>query len=165
MVPGPEGTETFVLARSRDRRAKEQAMHQRFGERMEAGLQRLATAAASGRLRDPAVAQRRLGRLQGQNWRAAGGFDVKIASVRQAGGKTRLHITWSRNERWSRWAAVSEGCYLLRTNLNETDPAVLWRRYIQLTDAEWAFRVNKDELHLRPIWHQHADRVAAHILV
>jgi hypothetical protein len=70
-----------------------------------------------------------------------------------------------RNDRWSDWAALSEGCYLLRTNLNETDPAVLWKRYIQLTDAEWAFRITKDELEIRPIWHQKTDRVLAHILI
>ena len=58
-----------------------------------------------------------------------------------------------------------EGRYLLRTNLNETDPATLWKRYIQLTEAEWAFRITKDELEIRPIWHQKEDRVLAHILV
>jgi len=54
---------------------------------------------------------------------------------------------------------------LLRTNLTDTDPAPLWKRYIQLTDAEWAFRITKDELEIRPIWHQRQDRVLAHILV
>jgi len=54
---------------------------------------------------------------------------------------------------------------LLRTNLPETDPAVLWKHYIQLTEAEWAFRITKDELEIRPIWHQKEDRVLAHILV
>jgi len=49
--------------------------------------------------------------------------------------------------------------------LNETDPAILWRRYIQLTEAEWAFRITKEELEIRPIWHQKTDRVLAHILV
>jgi transposase len=42
---------------------------------------------------------------------------------------------------------------------------VLWKRYIQLTEAEWAFRISKDELEIRPIWHQREDRVLAHILV
>jgi hypothetical protein len=41
----------------------------------------------------------------------------------------------------------------------------LWKRYIQLTEAEWAFRITKDELEIRPIWHQKEDRVKAHILV
>jgi hypothetical protein len=57
------------------------------------------------------------------------------------------------------------GCYLLRTNLPEPDPVTLWRQYIQLVDAEWAFRISKDELELRPIWHQNEKRVQAHILV
>ena len=92
------------------------------------------------------MANRRLGRLQGQYWRAAGAFDVKIAPLARPKGKARLSITWTRNGRWSDWAALSEGCYLLRTNLTDTDPAVLWKRYIQLTEAEWAFRITKDEL-------------------
>ncbi|MCR4412048.1 MAG: hypothetical protein NUV77_06430, partial [Thermoguttaceae bacterium] len=53
----------------------------------------------------------------------------------------------------------------LRTNLTETDPATLWKRYIQWTEAEWAFRITKDELVIRPIWHQTTDRVGGHILV
>ncbi len=74
-------------------------------------------------------------------------------------------MTWARNKKGSDWAAISEGCYLLRTNLTETDPATLWKRYIQLTEAEWAFRITKDELGIRPIWHHKEKRVLAHILV
>ena len=76
-----------------------------------------------------------------------------------------MSLTWTRRQSWSDWAALSEGCYLLRTNLTESDPATLWKRYIQLTEAEWAFRITKDELEIRPIWHQKPDRVLAHILV
>ena len=165
LVAGPDGQETFILARSADRREKEKAMHQRFIERMETGLQQLAASMACGRLKDQAVAQRRLGRLQERYWRAAGAFDVKIQSLRRPTGKARLSITWSGNGRWGDWARRAEGCYLLRTNLTETDPATLWKRYIQLTEAEWAFRITKDELAIRPIWHQKPDRVKAHILV
>jgi transposase len=165
LVPGPEGDETFILARSADRREKEKAMHDRFIQRLQEGLQKMQASAESGRLKDEAVANRRLGRLCGQYWRAAGAFDVKIERLSPPRGKQRLRVTWKRNRRWSHWAALSEGCYLLRTNLNETDPAVLWKRYIQLTEAEWAFRITKDELEIRPIWHQKQDRVLAHILV
>ncbi len=165
LVAGPDGEETFLLARSADRREKERAMHQRFSDRMEEGLQKMQASADSGRLKDLGMANRRLGRLQGQYWRAAGAFDVKIAPLARPRGKVHLSITWTRNGRWSDWAALSEGCYLLRTNLTDTDPAVLWKRYIQLTEAEWAFRITKDELEIRPIWHQKEDRVRAHILV
>jgi len=165
LVPGPDGAETFILARSADRREKEKAMHDRFLERMEGGLGKLRTAAESGRLKDEAVAHQRLGRLKERYWRAASAFHVRIAALPKPAGKARLSITWSRNQRWSDWTALSEGCYLLRTNLTEVDPATLWKRYIQLTEAEWAFRISKDELEIRPIWHQKKERVLAHILV
>ena len=165
LVPGPDGAETFILARSADRREKEKAMHERFIERMEAGLQKLATAAETGRLRDASLAHQRLGRLKERYWCAAGAFEVTIAPIPQPAGKAALSITWSRVTRWSEWSAISEGCYLLRTNLTETDPATLWKRYIQLTEAEWAFRISKDELEIRPIWHHKEERVKAHILV
>jgi len=165
LVRGPEGEETFVLARSADRREKEKAMHERFMGRLEEALRKMQSSAASGRLKDEAVANRRLGRLMGQYWRAAGACEVKSERLSPPQGKQRLRVVCTRNRRWQDWAALSEGCYLLRTNLNETDPAVLWKRYIQLSDAEWAFRITKDELEIRPIWHQKQDRVLAHILV
>jgi transposase len=172
LVPGPDGTETFVLARSADRREKEQAMHQRFLQRLEAALHKLRTAAESGRLRDPALANRRLGRLLQRYQRAAGAFEVKIAVLplaEQSRGRRKkppsLMISWTRVDNWQAWAELSEGCYLLRTNLVGVDAATLWKRYIQLTEAEWAFRIHKDELGIRPIWHHKAERVQAHILV
>jgi transposase len=165
LVPGPEGEETFLLARSVDRGAKEQAMRQRFCDRMEEGLKKLTQAIETGRLKDEGVAQRRLGRLQQRCWRAAGGYDVTIKRLAASQGKARLSITWERRESWSKWAALSEGCYLLRTNLTDMDPTTLWKRYIQLTEAEWAFRIEKDELAIRPIWHQKEDRALGHILV
>ncbi len=165
LVSGPEGEETFVLARSADRREKEKAMHDRFIGRLEEALRKMQASAECGRLRDEGVANRRLGRLMQQYWRGAGAFEVKIEPLSSPKGKQHLRVTWKRNTRWNEWAALSEGCYLLRTNLKEADPAVLWKRYIQLTEAEWAFRITKDELRIRPIWHQREDRVLAHILV
>jgi transposase len=165
LVSGPDGTEKFVLARSADRRAKEKAMHERFRQRLEKGLEGLQQSAASGRLRDEAVAQQRLGRLKQKYWRASTAFDVSIERLPRPEGKARLRVTWKPNDRWQQWTQLSEGCYALRTNLTETDPATLWKQYIQLTDAEWAFRITKDELRIRPIWHQRDGRVKAHILV
>ncbi len=173
LVPGPDGTEKFVLARSADRRAKEQAMHERFVERLETELCKLQAAATCGRLRDPAVANRRLGRLLQRYWRAAGAFNVQVvllppAEPSASGRKKKppcLAVTWTRVEKWQAWASLSEGCYLLRTNLLDVDAQTLWKRYIQLTEAEWAFRIHKDELSIRPIWHHKTERVEAHILV
>jgi len=60
---------------------------------------------------------------------------------------------------------MADGCYLLRTNLQETDPARLWQIYIGLTQVEFSFRVTKSDLAIRPIYHHHEDRTQAHILV
>ena len=165
LVDGPEGEETFVVTRSADRREKERAMHERFINRMQTGLEKMQQSAESGRLKDIDAANRRLGKLQAQNWRASKAFDVTIERIKKPESKAKLRISWERNKAWSEWTKLSEGCYLLRTNLNETDPTVLWKSYVQLTDAEWAFRISKDELEIRPIWHQKERRVKGHILV
>lgn len=165
LVAGPGGDETFILTRSTDRRAKEHAVHEKFSSRLEAGFERLQTAAERGRLKDVAVAHERLGRLKQQNWRASHVFDVSIRRLDRPRGKQRIEVTWQRNARFTEWARLSEGCYLLRSNLTGVDAATLWKRYIQLTEAEWAFRITKDELEIRPIWHHKEDRVKAHILV
>lgn len=165
LVTGPAGDETFILARSADRRLKDQAIQQRFRDRMEAGLAKLQAAAQSGRLHEAARAHERLGRLKQKYSRVASAYDVQVEALSPPVGKARLRVTWLRNERWTDWAKLSQGCYLLRSNLTDVDAATLWKRYIQLTDAEWAFRITKDELRIRPIWHHKEDRVKAHILV
>jgi transposase len=165
LVSGPDGEETYILARSADRRAKEQAMHEKFTVRMEEGLGKMRAAAAAGRLKEEAEAGERLGRLKEKNWRAARAFEVSIKKLAEPRGKQQLEITWQRQAKFADWSQQADGCYLLRSNLKDVDAATLWKRYIQLTDAEWAFRITKDELEIRPIWHHKEDRVKAHILV
>ena len=77
----------FVFARSRDRRAKEQAMHAKFVTRVEEGLQCLQKAIAAGRLKTEGDAQRRLGRLLQRNSRAAKAFRVQIETLRRRQAK------------------------------------------------------------------------------
>ena len=60
---------------------------------------------------------------------------------------------------------MSAGCYLLRTNVLDWTDEDLWKTYMQLTEAEAAFRIQKSDLSIRPIWHQTEERVLAHILV
>lgn len=160
LCPGPEGEETFVLCRSRDRHEKEKAMHARFEKRIEEGLQRIEASCRKQRLQPLLVAQR-LGRLLGQNSRAAALFQTEV----QTASDGRAVLTWKKVENWRDWAVLSEGCYLLRSNVNDWNDEELWKAYIQLTEAENAFRIHKSDLGLRPIWHQKESRVKAHILV
>ncbi|HEX9571663.1 MAG TPA: IS1634 family transposase [Burkholderiales bacterium] len=161
---GPEGAETFVLVRSIERREKERAMHERFCRRIEAGLERLGQRVRRARRPlDPRRLERQLGRLLERNQRAAGRYVIDFVPDPTVPAGVRL--AWTARPEWDDWARWSEGCYVLRTNVADWTPEDLWRTYIQLTDAEAAFRIQKSELGLRPIWHQRADRVEAHILV
>jgi len=123
------------------------------------------TVSTSGRLKDEAAAGERLGRRKQQNWRASQAFEVTIRKRAQPRGKQRLEIAWRRQAKFADWSQHADGCYLLRSNLTGVDAATLWKRYLQLTEAEGAFRITKDEWKLRPIWHQKENRVKAHILV
>jgi hypothetical protein len=157
----PEGgTESFILCRSRDRQEKEQAMHARFEQRIEEGLTKLATSCAKRREAVGRI-ERRVGRLLGQNTRAAGLFDVQIHAAENGAAQ----IEWKKVETWRSWALLSEGSYVLRSNVSDWSDEDLWRAYMQLTDAETAFRIQKSDLSMRPVWHQKEDRVLAHILV
>ena len=60
---------------------------------------------------------------------------------------------------------MTEGHYLLRSNITDWDPKQLWEAYIHLTDAEEAFKINKSDLHIRPIWHKKDNRIKAHVFV
>jgi len=156
----PDGDETFILCRSEQRRKKEQAMHERFEKRIEEGLRKI-EASCSKRKCNPVTIAKRIGRLLGQNSRAAGLFETDVKKRCDGGAK----LVWNKIESWRNWAALSEGCYMLRTNINDWNGEELWKAYIQLTEAEAAFRIHKTDLKIRPIWHQKTDRVQAHILV
>ena len=163
LVNSPNGRETFVLCRSADRREKEKAIHERFAERIEAGLSKLDKELKRTRKkRDRAVLERRIGRLLGKNSRAAGGFKIKVVEDKTC--PAGLQLRWWRIEAWRQWSSLSEGCYLLRTNLTEQSPEKLWQTYMQLTDVEAVFRTGKSDLKIRPIWHQLEHRVQGHIL-
>jgi transposase len=158
--PAPGGEEVFLLCRSAQRKEKELAMHERFEKRIEEGLEKI-VASCGKRKQLPAAVGQRVGRLLGKNSRAAGAFEVQIDPDIDGFAKCR----WKRSDHWREWARLSEGCYVLRSNVTDWSPEELWSAYMQLTEAEAAFRIQKTDLQLRPIWHQKQERVEAHILV
>jgi transposase len=159
----PETQDTIILCRSAERRSKERAMHEKFSRRIETALARLAERIARSRRRlDLTQLNRQIGRILQQNQRAAARFEVRLLEAAcPAGAALEVHY----NAAFDDWAALSEGAYLLRSNITDWSDEQLWRAYIQLAQAEAAFRIQKDQLRVRPIWHQRADRVQAHILV
>lgn len=164
ICPSPDGDETFVIVRSAERREKERAMHERFAARIEEGLRSLARRIErSHQGLDRGVIERQIGRLLGKNSRAAGKYSARLLDDETRPATLRLE--WSARTEWDEWAHHSEGCYVLRTNVSDWTAEDLWRTYIQLTDAESAFRIQKSDLSIRPIWHQKTERVLAHIFV
>ena len=164
LVKHPDGqpNEKYVLCRSTARAEKERAMLQRQSDNLTAALVKIDAWLRRSPQTDLENVGRRIGRALGQYPAAAAIINatvqtdardhacgLEIASDREAGQK----------------AHRQKGAYLLRTNCEETDPAQLWRWYIQLTQAEAAFRTAKSDLGLRPVFHHKEDRVQAHILV
>lgn len=156
--------ELFIVCRSRERRDKEKAMHRRFSARIERELQRLQGRLERSRKRiDRIELDRQIGRLLERNRRAAHRYRIEIDSSNACAAGVRLR--WASDPAWESWAEQGEGVYVLRTNILDWSAEELWKTYIQLTEAEDAFRIHKSELLLRPVWHQRADRVQAHILI
>jgi len=162
LVESPLGSERFILCRSTDRAEKERAMLEQQMTRLKAELERI----NQGLKKRPSIntekIERRIGRWLGR-YTAAEKL-ITVTLIKNAdGAAVGLEII----EHTEKKDSVSRafGAYLLRTNYSEGTAQDLWKWYIQLSQAEAAFRAAKSDLHLRPVFHQKKDRVNAHILV
>ena len=164
LVEHPDGQpgEKYVLCRSSARAEKERAMLARQSDRLAEALGRIGVGLRKHPQSDHEKVGRRIGRLQGKYPAAAAIIDATV--LRDGEGRAcGLEVASDLAE--GQKAFRQKGAYLLRTNCEETDPALLWKWYIQLTQAEAAFRTAKSDLGLRPVFHHKQDRVQAHILV
>jgi len=152
----PEGEETFVLARSEDRAKKEEAIRWRQVRGLMRDLVCLRRAIRRGTIKDQTKILMRVGRLA-ERWPRGWAY------VAARWENSRLYWEWDREA--LRLAALRDGAYLLRTNLNDRSPEALWKMYVQLTEVEAVFRAMKSELAIRPIWHWVGSRVEAHVMV
>ena len=153
-----EDGELYVLAKSEGRQAKERAIRRRKLARL---LRKLRAMRRSCPARDELLL--RIGAAKKEAGRAYG--FVRISLPKDGEAVTRRSFTFAVDRDKLRKAELRDGHYLLRSNLAGEDPAVLWDRYVQLTQVEAAFKTMKSELGLRPIYHQVEQRVEAHILV
>jgi transposase len=150
--------ELYVLAKSEGRQQKEIAMRRKKLARL---LRKLRTMRRSCPKRDQLLM--RVGAAKTEAGRAFGFVKINLPKAGQA--VTRESFTFQVDKAKLQDAELRDGHYLLRTNLVAEDPAVLWDRYIQLTQIEAAFKCLKSDLGIRPIYHQLEHRVEAHILV
>ena len=150
--------ELYVLAKSEGRQAKEKAIRRKRLARL---LRKLRGMRRSLPKRDQLLL--RIGAAKKEAGRAFGFVTLRVPKADEE--VTRQTFTFATNKQKLRQAEQHDGHYLLRSNLTGEDPAVLWERYVQLTQIEAAFKTMKSELGLRPIYHQLGHRVEAHILV
>ena len=156
----PAGNESFLLCRSASRLEKEKAMHERFSKRIEEGLLSLGRHIEKSQTSlEPGKLERQIGRLLERNSRAAGRYSIALTEERSVAAQVKLQ--WSQRTEWDDWARLSEGTYILRTNIQDWTDEELWKTYIQLSEAEAAFRIHKSDLCIRPIWHHKKDRIKA----
>lgn len=155
------GSDSFILCRSTQRREKERAMLRKQAERLEEKLLAVQRSIRAGRLRNRATAERRIGRWLGRFTRAEDLFRVQLLPAEGPLQDVKIE----HRQDIETWAVLAQGAYLLRSNIEGEEPARLWQWYIQLTQAEAAFRTSKSDLGLRPVFHQKTERVEAHILV
>lgn len=161
---GPEGRETFLLCRSASRKEKEKAMHERFSKHIEEGLQSLSRRIEKSKMAlERGEVERQIGRLLGTNSRASARYSIVLTKDQTTPAK--LKLTWKIRKEWEEWSDLTEGTYILRSNIEEWSDEELWRTYIQLSEAEAAFRIHKSDLCIRPIWHHKQNRIKAHILI
>ena len=149
----PQDDELYVFAQSVDRVAKERAMRQRQLKRLWARLKQL-----SGMRLTHQELLMKLGAARSRYpaaWR--------LVEVRVDESTARFTCRLKRDK--LKQVRRREGRYLLRTNLTATDPAELWRYYLQLTQVEEAFKNLKGDLAIRPIYHQLEHRIEAHIFI
>jgi transposase len=164
LVEQPDGEpgERYVLCRSGARAEKERAMLQRQSERLTGELIKIDAWLRRTPQADQETVGRRIGRHLGKYPAAAAIVEAEV--LRDGEGRAAGLRISSRLDAGQK-AHRQKGAYLLRTNCEETDPVLLWKWYIQLTQAEAAFRTAKSDLGLRPVFHHKEDRVQAHILV
>jgi len=153
-----QDNELYVLAKSKDRRAKERAIRK---YKLRKYLQGLARLRKNCRNRDKLL--ERLGALKQQAGKSVKCVDLIIPA--QGSRVTPENFSYSLNRDTYKKMILRDGMYLLRTNLTETNPDVIWQRYVLLTQVEAAFKSLKSDLAVRPVYHQLEHRVEAHIFV
>jgi transposase len=156
----PGGEETYILCRTLGRKEKEKAIRSRFVAKIEKALTGLEKRIAEGKLKDRDKMLLRLGRIQASHPQVADLYEMAVKDSKEG-----PRLVWQQKPEQQQWLEAREGAYLLRTNLTVDGAADLWKKYMQLTEVEAAFRTLKSELAIRPLFHQLEKRVKAHVLV
>jgi transposase len=153
-----EDGELYILARSDGRVDKERAMRRR---RLKKLWRRLHELQKQNITRDTLLLK--IGAAKKEAGRASSLVKINLPETDEPVNPDTFSFQLRKKK--LREVRRREGCYLLRSNLTASDPVMLWRYYIQLTEIEQAFKELKGDLSIRPIYHQTDERIETHIFV
>jgi transposase len=155
--------ELYVQTQSQDRIGKERAMRKRRLRKLWDRLCELKKMKLSAK-----ALLIKIGEAKKEAGRVFGLIDLKLpnpSKSKRKKSKTKVNFSFRINRAKFRDAYRREGRYLLRSNQPEQVPAMLWEYYVQLIQVEEAFKHLKGDLGIRPIFHQLAHRIEAHIFI
>jgi transposase len=152
--------EAFLFVRSPLRVQKDRQIRERFVTRMQEALQRLSTQIESGRIKDPQKIQRKIGKLQERNKRAARFFRITLYEDQE-----KTELSWTIEDKKLQQAELLDGCYTLKTDRGDVEEDTFWPLYTMLNRVERSFRYLKSSLGIRPNYHQLERRVEGHIFI
>jgi transposase len=163
-IEATDNADIYLICQSEDRQKKENSMRRLFERRIESSLQKLQKRLERSK-KPIALSQveRQVGRLLERNQRSGRLFKIRFDNTDNYPSGIRLY--WEKDLQEETWRQISEGCYVLRSNKRDWKEEDVWMTYIQLTDVEAAFRIQKSDLGIRPVWHHKPCRARAHILV
>ena len=159
----PDSGDIRLYCHSEQKAKKEQAIRNRFHERLEAALNQLqAGLSQKGTVKNYVKVLERIGRLREKNSRVAQDYRIDVTPDEQH--KNAVAITWQRQAP-SAQKDRHCGVYCLRSNIPDWSEEQLWNTYLMLTEIEATFRTLKTELGLRPVYQQKQERVTGHLFI
>jgi len=162
-VLSEDGNEVRLYCHSERRAKKEEAINERFAQRFEAALDKIAAG-----LSKPRTTKRidklweRIGRLKEQSRGVGRYYDIEL--IPDAKGEKAVALRYTRKPAPGSML-THPGVYCLRSSETDWDEETLWRSYITLTDLEAVFRSLKSELGLRPVFHHKEERADGHLFI
>ena len=150
-----------MLVESEGKRLKELSMNQQFEVRYLAELEKIKNSLSKKHQTKKAEkVQRRIGRAQQKYPSIARFYEIQYQSN---GGQIITDISWKKKEPQYETHFKSLGAYIIKTSLRITDKEKLWKIYNSIREIEYCFRVLKNDLELRPIYHKNDSSTMAHL--
>jgi len=147
-----------VLCISEGKARKERAIYEGKGNPFLKAIEGLNESIRKGTIKNPEKISNKLQRIIGKHGKLTKNYE---AAVELAEGKvTGISVV----EKEAKPEPLF-GCYVIESSHADMSAEETWKLYMTLTRVESAFRSMKETLGVRPVYHQTADRSAAHLFI